>query len=154
MPEAPPPLEATGERLVPEAFAGELVLAEHLARYLLAARLAPGRRVLDAASGEGYGTAMLAASGAENVIGVDVDAATVAHARGRYGLDFRVGDVSELPFADGEFDLVVSFETIEHVADPEHALSEFARVLGDQGPADRVDAQRQRVPRGQPLPCA
>jgi SAM-dependent methyltransferase len=133
MPDVPQSLEATGERLMPEAFAGELVLAEHVARYLLAARLAPGRRVLDAACGEGYGTAMLAGAGAARVVGVDVDEETVAHARRQYGLDARVGDVGELPFADGEFDLVVSFETIEHVPDPEQVLSEFARVLGDDG---------------------
>ena len=48
---------------------------------------------------------------------------------GATGSTSRVGNVSELPFADGEFDLVVSFETIEHVTDPERALSEFARVL-------------------------
>jgi SAM-dependent methyltransferase len=126
-------LEATGERLIPEAYAGELVLAEHLARYLMAARLAPGRRVLDAACGEGYGSAMLARAGAASVVGVDVDPATVEHARRRYGLDARVGDVAALPFDDGGFDLVVSFETIEHVADPERALDEFARVAGEQG---------------------
>jgi 2-polyprenyl-3-methyl-5-hydroxy-6-metoxy-1,4-benzoquinol methylase len=122
-------LDATGERLIPEAYAGEIVLAEHVARYRLAGRLAPGRRVLDAACGEGYGTAMLAAAGAAGVVGLDVDEPTVAHARQRYGLDMRVGDVAALPFGDGEFDLVVSFETIEHVPDPEAALSEFARVL-------------------------
>jgi SAM-dependent methyltransferase len=133
MADLPPSLEATGERLVPEAYAGELVLAEHVARYLLAARLAPGRRVLDAACGEGYGSAMLAGAGAASVVGVDIDAQTVAHARRRYGLNARVGDVGELPFADGDFDLVVSFETIEHVADPERVLGEFARVLAGDG---------------------
>ena len=128
-----PGLEATGERLIPEAYQGELVLAEHLARYILAARLARGRRVLDAASGEGYGSAILAAAGAAQVVGVDVDEQAVEHARGRYGLDFRVGDVADLPFAPGDFDLIVSFETIEHVADPERVLDGFARVLGDDG---------------------
>jgi 2-polyprenyl-3-methyl-5-hydroxy-6-metoxy-1,4-benzoquinol methylase len=126
-------LDATGERLIPEAYAGEIVLAEHLARYHLAARLAPGRRVLDAACGEGYGAAMLAAASAASVVGVDIHAETVAHARRRYELDVRIGDVGKLPFANGEFDLVVSFETIEHVPDPEGALSEFARVLAPDG---------------------
>ena len=132
MPEVSPP-EATGERLIPEAFAGELVLAEHVARYLLATHLAPARRVLDAACGEGYGSAMLAAAGAARVVGLDIDEDTVRRARSRYGLDARVGEVGRLPFADGEFDLVVSFETIEHVDAPERAIAEFARVLGDDG---------------------
>jgi 2-polyprenyl-3-methyl-5-hydroxy-6-metoxy-1,4-benzoquinol methylase len=126
-------LESTGERLVPAASRGELVHAEHLARYRLAARLAGGRRVLDAACGEGYGSALLAAAGAAEVVGIDVDAATVDHARAAYGLDFRVSDVAQLPFADGEFGLVVSFETIEHVAEPERALDELARVTADDG---------------------
>ncbi|HEX2015144.1 MAG TPA: methyltransferase domain-containing protein [Solirubrobacteraceae bacterium] len=124
---------ATGERLIPEAYQGELVHAEHLARYRLAARLASGRRVLDAACGEGYGSAMLDAAGAAEVIGVDIDAATVRHARERYALDAREGDVTALPLPDSCMDLVVSFETIEHVAEPERALDEFRRVLAPDG---------------------
>jgi hypothetical protein len=53
-------LEVTGERLLPDQQRGELVYAEHLARYRVAAQLARERRALDAASGEGYGTAMIA----------------------------------------------------------------------------------------------
>jgi len=123
----------TGERLIPEAYRGELVHAEHLARYRLAARLAPGRRVLDAACGEGYGTAMLAAAGATSVTGIDIDPATVRHARQRYELDVREGDVAALELADASVDLVVSFETIEHIAYPEAALEEFRRVLSPGG---------------------
>lgn len=126
-------LEATGERLIPKAYAGSLVLAEHLARYRLSTRLAPGRNVLDAACGEGYGSAMLAAAGATSVVGIDIDEATVAHARDAHGVDAHHGDVSHLPFAAATFDLVVSFETIEHVAEPELALDEFRRVLSPGG---------------------
>ena len=130
---AGPGLEPTGERLVPERQRGELVHAEHLARYRLAAQLAAGRRVLDAACGEGYGTAMLAAAGATHAVGVDVDEATIAHARGRYPAEFRVADVVALPFEDGGFDLVVCFETIEHVEAAERVLAELARVLDPDG---------------------
>lgn len=126
-------LDATGERLVPDRQHGELVHAEHLARYRLAARLAAGRRVLDAASGEGYGTAMLAEAGAESVAGVDISAEAVAAARERYGLDYREADVAKLPFEDGAFDLVVCFETIEHVEAPERVLAELRRVLAPDG---------------------
>jgi 2-polyprenyl-3-methyl-5-hydroxy-6-metoxy-1,4-benzoquinol methylase len=126
-------LEATGERLIPDAFAGELVLAEHLARYALACRLAPGRRVLDAACGEGYGSAMLAGAGARSVIGIDLDEPTVLHARERYGVDARLGDIEHLHLAADAVDLLVSFETIEHVHEPERALDEFARVLSPDG---------------------
>jgi SAM-dependent methyltransferase len=127
-------LEATGERLVPEHQHGELVHAEHLVRYRLAAGLARSCRTLDAACGEGYGTAMLAAAGASEAIGVDVDESTVAHATTRYpGATFTVADVTDLPFEDGRFELVVSFETIEHVKQPERALDELRRELSDDG---------------------
>jgi SAM-dependent methyltransferase len=130
---APGEPPVTGERLIPEAFAGELVHAEHVARYLLAARLAPGRRVLDIACGEGYGSALLARAGARSVVGVDIDADTVAYARRRYGLDFREGDAKRLDLPDGSVDLIASFETIEHVAEPEAVLDELARLLAPGG---------------------
>jgi SAM-dependent methyltransferase len=116
-------LEVTGERLLPDQQRGELVHAQHLARYRFASQFARGRRVLDAACGEGYGTAMLAAAGASGAVGVDIDQTTVDHARTRYGLDFE----------DGSFGLVVSFETLEHVPDAGHAIAEFRRVLADGG---------------------
>jgi SAM-dependent methyltransferase len=127
------PLEATGERLVPELQHGELVHAEHLARYRLAAQLAGARRVLDVACGTGYGTAMLAAAG-RSAVGVDLDPPTVAYARRRYGsAEYLVGDAAALPFEDAAFDLVVSFETIEHVPEPERVLAELRRVLAPDG---------------------
>ena len=128
-----PVAKLTGERLMPEVQHGELVHAEHLARYLLAAQLAPGRRVLDVACGEGYGTGMLDQSGASGTVGVDIDEPTITAARERYSCDFRCADIAALPFEDASFDLVVSFETIEHVTDGEAALSELARVLAPGG---------------------
>jgi 2-polyprenyl-3-methyl-5-hydroxy-6-metoxy-1,4-benzoquinol methylase len=130
---SPQDLEPTGERLIPEHRRGELVYAEHLARYRLAAQLAPGRRVLDVACGEGYGTSLLASARATSIVGADIDAATVEHVRSQYGLEAHEADIRSLPFEDEAFDLVVSFETIEHVEDPERALDELARVLGPDG---------------------
>lgn len=123
-----------GERLVPSLQHGELVHAEHLARYVLATQLAQSRRVLDAACGEGYGTGMLAAAGARSATGLDLDEPTVARARELYpAAEFAPGDVRELPFGADAFDLVVSFETIEHIPDPERALDEFRRVTDEDG---------------------
>ena len=107
--------------------------AQHLARYRFAAQLAKGRRVLDAACGEGYGTAMLAAAGAESAHGVDIDEATVGAAGAKYGLEFTRADVAALPFGDASFDLVVSFETLEHVPDAARAIGELRRVLAPGG---------------------
>lgn len=105
---------------------------QHTERYRFAAPLAAGRRVLDAACGTGHGTAVLAAAGAATTTGVDlspqaVEAARAAHAAA--GVVFRTGDVSALPFPDHAFDLYVSFETVEHLADPARFAAEARRVL-------------------------
>jgi 2-polyprenyl-3-methyl-5-hydroxy-6-metoxy-1,4-benzoquinol methylase len=127
------PLEATGERLVPELQWGELVHAEHLVRYRLVRPLVAGKRVLDAATGEGYGAALLRDAGAKRVVGIDVSPDAVAHARTAHGIEAEQADIVDLPFEDGSFDVVVSFETIEHVAEPERALDELKRVLDPEG---------------------
>lgn len=127
-------LPFTGERFVPGT-AGE-IWYEHWHRYLFAAPLAAGRRVLDVACGEGYGSALLARYAAQ-VTGVDVAAAAIGHARARYGaqpnLAFREGDCAALPFADASFDVVVSFETVEHVAAQQEFVAEARRVLAPGG---------------------
>ena len=74
-------LEFTGERYVPGT-AGEIA-HEHWHRYAFARRFVAGRRVADVACGEGYGSALLAESAA-TVVGIDIDAATLAHARSTY----------------------------------------------------------------------
>ncbi len=127
-------LPFTGERFVPGT-SGE-IWYEHWHRYLFAAPLAAGRRVLDVACGEGYGSALLARAAA-HVTGVDVAAEAIAHARARYGaqpnLEFRQGDCAALPLADASLDLVVSFETVEHVAAQQAFVAEVRRVLRPGG---------------------
>jgi SAM-dependent methyltransferase len=130
-----PVLPFTGERFTPECV--REIAHEHWHRYAFARPLAPGRRVLDAACGEGYGSALLAAAGAR-VLGVDVDAATIAHARERYaaipGLRFDVADATALDaLPDASFELICSFETLEHVHAQERLLDGFARLLAPGG---------------------
>jgi SAM-dependent methyltransferase len=122
-----------GERFVPGI--GGVIEAEHLHRYLLARVLAPGLDVLDVASGEGYGSNLLAQV-ARSVVGVDVADSAVAHARDTYvrpNLRFVQGDCARLPMADASVDLVVSFETIEHHDQHEAMLREIKRVLRPDG---------------------
>lgn len=129
------PIDGVPERFVPETMRGQLIEAEHLARYAWAAPLARGRRVLDAGCGLAYGSAMLAEAGAREVVGVDRAESVLEAARPRVGDSVRLqaADLLELPFDDGEFQLVACFEAIEHVEDPLAVLDELRRVLAPDG---------------------
>jgi ubiquinone/menaquinone biosynthesis C-methylase UbiE len=127
-------LEFTGERFTPEC--QREIWYEHLHRYAFASQWSHDARILDAACGEGYGSALLART-AGSVTGVDISADTIEHARNRYGgienLQFQVADCTSLPFEEGEFDQVISFETLEHLAEQQELLAEFRRVLTGDG---------------------
>lgn len=109
---------------------------EHWHRYHFVAPFAAGRTVVDAACGEGYGSALLARSAAR-VIGVDLSRESVALARRRYGaaanLEYLEGRCEALPVADGAADVLVSFETLEHLQDPRALIAEAARILRPDG---------------------
>ena len=95
----------------------------HRYSYEVAARtLGPDDRVLDIGFGEGYASAILPGA----YVGVELDPDLVAHARARYAGRFETYDGRHLP--DGPFDLVVSFQVIEHVHDVDSWLTEIARV--------------------------
>jgi len=107
----------------------------HLDRYRFAAGLVKGLKTLDVACGTGYGTNLLSES-AEDVIGVDIDDDSVAYARAHYGgerVSFQKNYAEMLPFDNGCFNAIVSFETIEHVLCPEALLNEFVRLLSPDG---------------------
>ncbi|MFU8865992.1 MAG: class I SAM-dependent methyltransferase [Rhodobacterales bacterium] len=113
----------------------QVIELEHMHRYRLAALLAEGRDVLDIASGEGYGSAMMAKV-ARSVIGVDLAEDAVAHAQATYGtevLSFRQGNATQIPLQDKAVDLAISFETIEHLTDHIGMMSELRRVLRPGG---------------------
>ena len=124
------------ERFDP-ADGGPIMAYEHVHRYAACAEIVRGKRVLDVASGEGYGAALLART-AQHVTGADVDGAVVVAAAAKYGadgLEFLEADMFELPFDDDSFEVVTCFEAIEHVSKPGRALDEIARVLAPGGAA-------------------
>lgn len=107
-------------------------LQDHLARYQFAASYAHGKRVLDIACGTGYGSAIIRQAGAAFVLGVDVSESAVGEARRAYGPDYEVGSI--LDYHCGTvFDLLVSFETIEHVDDYKGALNNLRRLIARDG---------------------
>lgn len=97
----------------------------------------PGERILDLATGTGWTSRIVARRGAK-VVGVDLGADLVAAASERakaagLEIDYRVGDAESLPFADGEFDAVISTCGIMFATRPETAAAELARVCRTGG---------------------
>lgn len=126
-------MDFTGERIL-SSIGGRIAL-EHLHRYAIAQQMVEGKIVLDIASGEGYGSQLLSFAAAE-VVGVDLSAEAVAYARARYvrpNLKFMAGSATAIPLDDLSVDAVVSFETIEHLADHELMISEIKRVMKPGG---------------------
>jgi SAM-dependent methyltransferase len=108
---------------------------EHLHRYALASLLTEDKTVLDIACGEGYGSHLMAKK-AKYVAGVDLDIITVQTAAKKYlapNLEFKQGNAAEIPFGDHFFDIVVSFETIEHHDRHDEMMREIKRVLKPSG---------------------
>ena len=115
-----------------------LEAAIHVARYLLASTHCKGRRVLDIACGEGYGSRMLKEWGASEVLGVDVSQDAIDHAQHNFGcegVDFRCAPAEDLPqiLAGQGFDLIVSLETIEHLQEPQRFLADLRQALNPGG---------------------
>lgn len=126
-------LENTGERLLTEVC--DNTTLEHLHRYGLATTFCLGKDVLDIASGEGYGSNILADS-ARMVTGVDISEEAVAHANAKYkdpNVKYLQGSADDIPLEENSVDVVVSFETIEHHSRHQEMLAEIKRVLRPEG---------------------
>jgi 2-polyprenyl-3-methyl-5-hydroxy-6-metoxy-1,4-benzoquinol methylase len=135
-PSGVPPLALTGERTLPDVPAENYWYRRHLAVYEWIGARVVGRRVLDMACGEGYGSEVLSRS-AESVVGVDANPEAHAHARLRYrrqNLRFERALVETFG-SPGSFDAVVFLQTIEHVQDPVAVLSHFRSLLAPGGVA-------------------
>lgn len=121
-------LDSTAERMIPTD-ADAYTFWEHIYRYRFALDYVRGKRVLDIACGSGYGTAAIARAGAKSVLGVDIDPKVCAYVSRHYGVPTAVGSAENIPLPDASVDVVVSFETIEHVPSPALFVEQCHRVL-------------------------
>jgi SAM-dependent methyltransferase len=129
-----PPLALTGERTLPDVPAENYWFRRHLAVYEWIAQRVAGRRVVDLACGEGYGSAVLARTAA-SVVGVDANAEAFEHARLKYTAANLRFERTMVELWEGDVDCVVFLQTIEHVQDPDGLLERVGRLIGPRGAA-------------------
>jgi SAM-dependent methyltransferase len=127
-----PPLHLTGERTLPDVPEENYWFRRHLAVYRWIADRVHGRRVVDLACGEGYGTAELDRTAA-SVVGVDANPEAFEHARTKYTTVRFERNMIEL--WDGDVDCVVFLQTIEHVQDADAVLERVKALIGPDGVA-------------------
>ena len=121
------------ERVSPES--RDLNFENHCKVYQFFRDSVSGGRVLDVGCGMGYGSEILSQGSLDDYQGIDYSADAVAYAKEYYGHlgAFTQMDAHQLNFEDNAFDWVISSENLEHLADPEKALEEKARVLKPDG---------------------
>lgn len=131
-PEGVPPLHLTGERTLPDVPEENYWYRRHLIVYEWIADRVHGRRVVDLACGEGYGSDVLANTAAE-VIGVDANPEAFAHAEAKYK---RVTfERTMVETWQGDVDCVVFLQTIEHIQDPDAMLAHIRSLIEPGGVA-------------------
>ncbi|MBP1719783.1 MAG: glycosyl transferase, partial [Deltaproteobacteria bacterium] len=125
----------TGERFVPWV-EDPIIQYEHLHRYAYAKQFVSGKRVIDLACGEGYGSDLLAETAA-SVIGLDIDELSIRHASQKYqraNLKFIQGSITAIPIQGrGILDVAVCFEALEHIFEQTQLLKEVKRLLSPEG---------------------
>jgi SAM-dependent methyltransferase len=127
-----PPLELTGERTLPDVPAENYWYRRHLVVYEWIAERVRGRRVIDMACGEGYGSAVVARTAA-SVVGVDANPEAHEHARLRYRADNLRYERALVEAYAEPADCVVFLQTIEHVQDAGAVLAHFRSMLDGDG---------------------
>jgi hypothetical protein len=129
-------MKFTGERVIPDDPPNKYLYLEHITRYMYAAQFVSGQTVLDFGCGTGYGSAYLAAHGARQVIGTDLDQEAIHYAQNHYqalNLAYVVGNCLASACKSQMYDIIVSFEVIEHVEPGQNYLAEISRLLKKGG---------------------
>jgi SAM-dependent methyltransferase len=133
-PEGVPPLALTGERTLPDVPEENYWFQRHLVVYEWIAARTHGRRVVDLACGEGYGSAVLGRTAA-SVVGVDANPEAFAHAQAKYTGETVRFERNMIELWQGDVDCVVFLQTIEHVPDPDAVLDQIRSLIGRSGVA-------------------
>jgi ubiquinone/menaquinone biosynthesis C-methylase UbiE len=128
-------MNSTGERFLLSQ--SGMIEFEHLSRYYFVNQNfnLNNKVVLDIASGEGYGSNLLSEK-AKYVYGIDISSEAIDYAKKKYcknNLKFLQGDITKIPIESKSIDVIISFETIEHIEEQETMLLEFKRVLKESG---------------------
>jgi 2-polyprenyl-3-methyl-5-hydroxy-6-metoxy-1,4-benzoquinol methylase len=131
-PDGVPPLSLTGERTLPDVPEENYWYRRHLVVYQWIAERVRDQRVVDMASGEGYGSAVLAGTAA-SVVGVDANPEAFEHARLRYKRSNLRFERALVEHFDEPADAVVFLQTIEHLQDPAGTLARFRSLVGADG---------------------
>ena len=128
-----------GERLVPSELTQDpitdRILETNFIRYQRAARFVRGKSVLDIACGSGYGSYYLGENGAASVLGVDISPDAIDHARSNYSrssVDYSCANAETFE-SSNTFDVICSFETVEHVENPTKLVERFFNLLAPGG---------------------
>jgi len=134
--------EPTTERIIIEDYQssenGYLIYLMHIATYKYCISLVSGKKVLDYGCGSGYGTELIS-DHCLQITGVDISPEAIAHAQSHFNgpnlsyLQIERAEIAPLPFTDSSFDVVLSFQVIEHVQDVSVYLREIERVLRPDG---------------------
>lgn len=130
-------MKFSGEQFLPGKTSKRLE-EDHFARYQFLKKMVRNSVILDVACGTGYGTKIIKKLGAKSVYGLDISKESIKYAKKNYaapGIKYFLGSADKMPFIDEFFDLVVSFETIEHLNDQVRTnyLKEIHRVLKSKG---------------------
>lgn len=126
------------ERLVPDELSwyGKQLYHDHAARYNFAKRFIKNKNVLDIACGSGYGSLLMVGGNPRSIVGADNSKEAVVYAAERYPdkkIKYIVADATKIPLKSSSIDVVVSFETLEHVKDYRKFIREIQRVLVPNG---------------------
>ncbi len=128
--------DETIERVIPGTLSWKQYGAEHIQRYDFFKSHYKGKSILDAACGTGYGSHFIAQNGAKSVLGIDISDEAIDFAKNNYvvpELNYIKEDCLNVKQLNKKFDLIISFETVEHLSDPELFFQNIVSVLNPNG---------------------